>query len=66
MSDPNGNACIAFVRVRICAVAAADACEALRYRSVFPFVDLPMTIPTAPTIVSAQSLGFVPGMLPGT
>ena len=65
MEDPNGASCIRFVRARICAATAGDGCTALRYRSAFPFVDLPMSIPTAPTIVSAESLGFVPGMLPG-
>ena len=66
MGDPNDSTCIRFVRARICRSATGDSCAALRYQTVFPFITLPLNLPTAPTVVSANSLGFVHGMLPGT
>ena len=63
-NDPNDPSCIRFVRARICQSGNGDSCTAVRYKTAFPLIDLPLPIPTAPTIVSAETLGFVEGMLP--
>lgn len=63
-NDPNDSSCIRFVRARICQAGSDDACVAPRYTPAFPLIDLPLALPTAPTIVSAESLGFVQGMVP--
>jgi len=63
-SDPNDSSCIRFIRARVCGASDGDACPALRYQVAFPFIDMPFNLPAAPTIVSAESLGFVQGMLP--
>jgi Flp pilus assembly protein TadG len=61
-SDPNGAACISFVRVRVCAAAVAASCVPVTYRSLLSFVDMPFGLPLSTTIVKAESLGYVPGM----
>lgn len=63
-NDPNDSSCIRFVRARVCQSADDGACNALPYKTSFPFIDLPFHLPTAPTIASAESLGFVQGQLP--
>lgn len=64
MSDPNDSTCIRFVRARVCQPGTTDRCVPLPYKTVFPLIGLPMSLPTAPTIVSAETLGFVQGALP--
>ena len=64
MRDPNDSSCIRFVRARICVPGSAGTCQALPYTTLFSLLDLHFSLPTSPTIVSAESLGFVQGMVP--
>lgn len=64
MSDPNASNCIRFVRARVCSTASGAQCDRLIYGSFTELVSLPVKIPSAPTIVPAESLGFLPGVGP--
>jgi hypothetical protein len=64
MSNPNDASCIRFVRVRVCDPSSTDSCAPVQYKTLFPFVDLPVTIPTSTTIVTAGSLGYDVGDIP--
>ncbi|RJG11629.1 TadE/TadG family type IV pilus assembly protein [Massilia cavernae] len=64
MTNPNSPSCIRFVRARICDPGDASVCNPVRYRTLVSLVDLPMNLPVATTIVSADTLGFSPGMTP--
>lgn len=64
MTDPNASNCIRFVRARICSGDSSGTCERLNYSSFTQLVSLPVKLPTAPTIVPAQSMGFIPGVGP--
>ena len=61
MKDPNSAACIRLVRVRICDPAVTDKCERTAYRTMFPLVALPLTLPISTTITSAETLGAMAG-----
>jgi Flp pilus assembly protein TadG len=64
LSDPNSPSCIRFVRVRVCATDDASECQQVRYTPVMPLVALPLDLPRATTIATAETLGFRPGMTP--
>ncbi|MES2018722.1 MAG: TadE family protein [Pseudomonadota bacterium] len=55
--DPS---CVRFVRVRIC--QPGSNCTPVPYESMFPIVDLGLTVPISTSIVRAESLGYTPGM----
>lgn len=59
-TDPNGAACIRFVRVRLCAPNDPD-CGPVAYQPMLPFTGFGYSLPTATTIAKAESLGFQPG-----
>lgn len=65
INDPNGAACIRFVRARVC--GSGGDCDPVAYQPMF---DLPgsatfsMSIPAAATVVAAETLGHRPGALP--
>lgn len=61
VSDPNGTACIRFVRVRVCDPGNAGGCSPLAYVSIFSLISLTPNLPTSTTIVAAESLGYAPG-----
>lgn len=59
MVNPGGGACIQFVRVRVC---SPDGCAPVPYEPLLPWLPLPaMTLPTAATVVRAESLGYRTG-----
>ncbi|MES2162872.1 MAG: TadE/TadG family type IV pilus assembly protein [Pseudomonadota bacterium] len=60
IADPNGASCIRFVRVRLCA-PNGNSCDPVSYQAVVPLFSLPATLPTATTIVKAESLGLQAG-----
>ncbi|WP_426167399.1 TadE/TadG family type IV pilus assembly protein [Pseudoduganella sp. R-34] len=60
--DPHGPACISMVRVRLCGSGAA--CTALAYEPLLPMVPVPDLMPSATTLVPAESLGYTPGQAP--
>ncbi|WP_195763782.1 TadE/TadG family type IV pilus assembly protein [Pseudoduganella rivuli] len=56
MASPGGGNCIQFVRVRIC---SPDGCAPVPYLPMLSWLPLPgMTVPTAATVVRAESLGY--------
>lgn len=61
LNDPNGAACVRFVRARICMPGAAGDCAAAIYKPIFPMVDFPIRLPVSSTIVPVESLGYRPG-----
>jgi hypothetical protein len=65
MTDPNGISCIRAVQARICKEdAASDTCTPVDYESLIPLIKLPLLLPTSPTIVTAESLGYKTGDAP--
>ncbi|MES2126079.1 MAG: TadE/TadG family type IV pilus assembly protein [Pseudomonadota bacterium] len=56
-ANPNDASCIRFVRARVCDTANTAACDAVSYQPLLPLVSLPLNLPTAVSIVSAESLG---------
>jgi hypothetical protein len=64
MQDPNDPGCIRFVRVRMCEPGDPGACTQASYQTIVPFVSLPVRLPMATSIVTAETLGFTPGMTP--
>lgn len=62
MVNPGGGSCIQFVRVRIC---KPDGCDPVSYQPLLPWLPLPaMALPTAATVVRAESLGYRTGIAP--
>lgn len=55
-----GGACIRLVRARICK-PGGDGCETVPYQMLFPFINIPVALPTSTSIVSAETLGYHPG-----
>lgn len=65
MANPNAPNCIRFVRVRVCDIANTATCDAVSFVPLSFLVSLSVKLPTAPTIVPAESLGFLPGVATG-
>lgn len=67
MNDPNSASCIRAVQASICAEGKnGTTCTPVTYQSVIGFIDLPVRLPTALTIVSAETLGYRTGDVPCT
>jgi hypothetical protein len=64
MKDPYGASCIRLVRAQICDPAVTDSCVNVRYQGLFSLVSLPVSLPRSTAIVSAETLGAVPGDAP--
>jgi hypothetical protein len=64
MANPNDASCVRFVRVRVCAPGDAGVCAQVPYKTIVPLISLGFRLPMATTIVTAETLGFVPGMPP--
>jgi hypothetical protein len=64
MANPHSASCIHFVQVRVCDPANAATCVATQSRSVFPLANLAVPLPTAPTIVPVETLGYRQGVPP--
>ncbi|MFC0167588.1 TadE/TadG family type IV pilus assembly protein [Pseudoduganella danionis] len=58
-ADPYDTQCVQFVRVRLCDVADAVSCQPVTLDSIFPWVQLNITLTTATTIVKTDGLGYV-------
>lgn len=61
MGDPYSDNCIQLVRVRICATPDATSCTPVALSPLIPLVNLSVNLPTATTIVKADSLGLPAG-----
>lgn len=64
LKDPYGASCIRLVRAQICDPAVTDSCANVRYQGLFSLVSLPISLPKATAIVSAETLGAMPGDTP--
>lgn len=58
-ADPYDAQCVQFVRVRLCDVADTVSCQPVTLDSIFPWVQLNISLTTATTIVKADGLGYV-------
>lgn len=58
IADPNDPNCIRFVRVRMCDPGATSACLPIPYKTIVPMIPFSLHVPTATTIVTAESLGL--------
>jgi hypothetical protein len=59
-ANSNDPSCIRLVRVQACEPGATNSCAPVFYKTIFPMISFPVTLPTSTTIVPAQSLGFAP------
>lgn len=64
MADPYGAGCIRLVRARICDPSESGVCKRVAYQALFAFPGLGVALPTATSIVSAETLGAPPGRAP--
>lgn len=65
MTDLNGSSCIRAVQARICQEETnTGACTPVEYQSLISFINLPISLPTSLTIVSAETLGYATGDVP--
>ena len=65
MTDPNGIGCIRAVRARICQEGTAPgACTPVPYQMIMPLMNLRLPLPTSPTTVNAETLGYRTGDTP--
>ncbi len=60
LADPYSPTCVQLVRARICDPQNTSDCIPIKFRTLTTIVRLEVPLPTAPTIVKAQSLGFIP------
>lgn len=62
MTNPYDARCIRFVRARICDSADGNGCTPVQFKALFPMPSaFEFALPTAVTIVKAESLGILPG-----
>jgi hypothetical protein len=66
LTNPHAASCIRFVQVQICDPAVTATCARIQYQMLFPLIQLPLPLPRATTIATAESLGFIPGQVPGS
>lgn len=59
-ADFNAPTCIRLVRARVCDPAFTAECAPVKYKTIFPLVQLTIALPASTTIVPAQSLGYIP------
>jgi hypothetical protein len=64
MKDPYDASCIRFVRARICDPAVTDSCNNVQYQTLASLISLPLNLPKATAIVTAETLGAAPGQAP--
>lgn len=64
MANPHSASCIHFVEVRVCDPSNTSTCVAAQSQGMFPLVSLPVPLPTAPTIVPVETLGYRQGVPP--
>jgi len=60
LMDPYSASCVQLVRARICDPKTTGDCVPINFRPLTSIVQLEVPLPTAPTVVKAQSLGFNP------
>jgi Flp pilus assembly protein TadG len=66
MTNPNCDNCIRLVRAQVCEPGSGSSCDPVHYNSLFSILHFSFTLPTAPTIMTAETLGLTPGMAPSS
>jgi hypothetical protein len=65
MANPNDPSCIRAVQARICQETTNEgACTPVPYQTLTSVISLPLTLPTAVTIATAETLGYQTGDVP--
>jgi len=65
LSNPNAVTCIRAVQARVCQEKTDTGnCTAVIFQPLVSLINLPLRLPTSPTIVSAETLGYKPGDAP--
>lgn len=64
MQNPYGPSCIRLVRARICDPATTGQCARVAYQAWFSFLAVPLSLPSAPAVVTVETLGAPPGVAP--
>lgn len=62
LGDAYSQGCIRLVRVRVCETASAEDCEPVEYQNLVPLIPFSFGLPTAKTIVTAETLGMPAGV----
>lgn len=64
LQNPYGSSCIRLVRASICDPAVTGQCNSVAYEALFSFVAIPLQLPKATAIATAETLGAPPGKPP--
>lgn len=65
LSNPNAITCIRAVQARVCQEKTNTGnCTAVMFQPLVSLINLSLRLPTSPTIVSAETLGYKPGDAP--
>jgi hypothetical protein len=64
MANPHASNCIRFVKASVCALDAANVCNAVTSQMLLPLIDLRVPLHKATTIAPVESLGYVLGTAP--
>ena len=64
LQNPYGPTCIRLVRARVCDPADTDQCLRVAYQPLFSFIPISLTLPRAPAVTPAETLGAAPGQAP--
>ena len=64
MQNPYGPSCIRLVRARLCDPADTGQCVRVAYQPLFSFIAVPLSLPSAPAVMTVETLGAPPGRAP--
>ena len=64
LQNPYGPSCIRLVRARVCDPADTSQCRRVAYQPLFSFIPISLSLPRAPAVTPAETLGAAPGQAP--
>ena len=64
MQNPYGPSCIRLVRARVCDPADTSQCRRVAYQPLFSFIAIPLSLTSAPAVMTVETLGAPPGQAP--
>lgn len=64
LQNPYGPSCIRLVRARVCDPADTGQCRRVAYQPLFSFIPISLSLPRAPAVTNAETLGAAPGQAP--
>ena len=64
LRNPYGPSCIRLVRARVCDPADTSQCRRVAYQPLFSFIPISLSLPRAPAVTPAETLGAAPGQAP--